>query len=103
SGDFYARALGFRVEPLAPGWSRFSRDACTILAGACPDAPPAASIGDHSYFAYLVVDDADAELARALAAGARVTKAIRDEPWGMREFGVRTVDGHRIMLGQPLA
>jgi hypothetical protein len=25
--------------------------------------------------------------------------ALRDEPWGMREFGIRTVDGHRIMCG----
>jgi hypothetical protein len=29
-----------------------------------------------------------------------VIKAIKDEPWGMREFGLRTVDGHRIMVGQ---
>jgi hypothetical protein len=28
-------------------------------------------------------------------------KELRDEPWGMREFGVRTVDGHRIMFGWP--
>ena len=24
-----------------------------------------------------------------------------DEPWGMREFGIRTIDGHRIMFGSP--
>lgn len=26
----------------------------------------------------------------------------RDEPWGMREFGVRTIDGHRMMFGQEM-
>jgi len=30
-----------------------------------------------------------------------VIKELRDEPWGMREFGIRTVDGHRIMFGCP--
>lgn len=34
--------------------------------------------------------------------GARVLKAPRDEPWGMREFSVRTADGHRTMFGQEL-
>ena len=29
----------------------------------------------------------------------RITKPLRDEPWGMREFGLRTADGHRIMIG----
>jgi hypothetical protein len=24
------------------------------------------------------------------------------EPWGMREFGIETPDGHRIMFGQKL-
>jgi len=29
-------------------------------------------------------------------------KPLADEPWGMREFGLRTLDGHRIMFGQEL-
>ena len=36
------------------------------------------------------------------AAGGEVTKSLRDEPWGMREFGLRTVDGHRLMIGSPI-
>jgi len=36
-------------------------------------------------------------------AGAELIKELRSEPWGMREFGVRTVDGHRIMFGQEVA
>ncbi|MFC5498589.1 VOC family protein [Caenimonas terrae] len=46
------------------------------------------------------MDDLDALYARASAAGAQVVKALNTEPWGMREFGLRTVDGHRIMFGQ---
>ncbi len=72
------------------------------MAGACPDAPPLRGIGDHSYVAYLDVDDIDAYHARAVAAGAEILKPLRDEPWAQREFGLRTIDGHRLMLGQPI-
>jgi len=103
SSAFYRDALGFTVREIGdPGWRMFERDGCRIMAGACPDAMPADQLGDHSYFAYLVVDDADAYHARASAAGARITKALRDEPWGMREFGLRSIDGHRLMIGQEL-
>jgi uncharacterized glyoxalase superfamily protein PhnB len=64
---------------------------------------PAAQIGEHSYFAYFEVDDADAWFARVTGTGADICKQIANEPWNMREFGVRTVDGHRIMIGQDLA
>jgi uncharacterized glyoxalase superfamily protein PhnB len=56
-------------------------------------------MGDHSYFAYLEVDDIDRFYEAVTASGASVTKELRNEPWGMREFGLRTVDGHRIMFG----
>ena len=73
-----------------------------IAAGECPEAQAPATLGDHAYFAYLVVDDARAYYERARQAGAEITKQLADEPWGMREFGLRTVDGHRIMIGQEL-
>jgi uncharacterized glyoxalase superfamily protein PhnB len=38
--------------------------------------------------------------AKAASAGAEIVKPLVTEPWGMLEFGVRTVDGHRIMFGQ---
>jgi uncharacterized glyoxalase superfamily protein PhnB len=101
SGAFYRTVLGFEVEEMGdPGWRFFVKDACRIMAGECPDATPARDIGDHSYFMYLVVDDVDACHARALANDAEIVKPLRDEAWGMREFGLRTVDGHRIMIGQ---
>ena len=36
-----------------------------------------------------------------VARGAEIIKPLRDEPWRMREFGLRTVDGHRIIFGSP--
>jgi uncharacterized glyoxalase superfamily protein PhnB len=70
-------------------------------AGECPDALPPQELGDHSYFAYLEVDEIDSLYAELVAKGAAVTKEPRNEPWGMREFGLRTADGHRIMFGSP--
>jgi predicted enzyme related to lactoylglutathione lyase len=103
SAAFYRDVLGFEIHEMGdPGWRMFVRDACRIMAGECRDAIPPAELGDHSYFAYLVVDDVDAYHRRAVAAGAQVVKALATERWGMREFGLRTVDGHRIMLGQEL-
>ena len=103
SAQFYREVLGFEIHEMGdPGWRLFVRDDCRIMAGACPDALAPGALGDHSYFAYLVVDDVDAYHARVVAAGAAVTKPLRNEPWGMREFGLRTSDGHRIMLASPV-
>jgi uncharacterized glyoxalase superfamily protein PhnB len=104
SGAFYRDVLGFTVHNIGdPGWRMFVRDSCRIMAGECPDALSARELGDHSYFAYFVVDNVNAEYQRVVSQGAEITKLLRDEPWGMREFGIRTVDGHRIMIGQDLA
>ena len=103
SAAFYRDVLGFSVHDMGdPGWRMFERDGCRIMAGACPDALPPAELGDHAWFAYLDVDNADAWHARAVACGAEITKPLADGPWGMREFGLRTVDGHRIMIGHAL-
>jgi predicted enzyme related to lactoylglutathione lyase len=101
SSAFYRDVLGFDIREMGdPGWRMFVRDGCRIMAGQCPGAVPATQLGDHSYFGYFVVDDAEAYFARVVAAGAEITKPMASEPWGMREFGLRTVDGHRIMIGQ---
>ncbi|SFC64441.1 VOC family protein [Massilia yuzhufengensis] len=77
SAAFYRDVLGFSIHDMGdPGWRMYVRDGCRIMA--------------------------DAWHARALAAGAVLVKQLADEPWGMREFGVRTVDGHRIMIGHQL-
>ena len=102
SAEFYREVLGFEVFEMGdPGWRLYVKDSCRIMAGECPDAIPARDLGDHSYFGYLVVEGVDAYHQRALSRGAEVVKALRDEPWGMREFGLRTADGHRLMIGSP--
>ena len=78
------------------------RDVCRLHLGECPDALPASQTGDHSYFGYLYVDDAAGLYAHARAEGTQIIKSMADEPWGMREFGLRTPGGHRLMIGERL-
>ncbi|MFY0539480.1 VOC family protein [Nannocystis pusilla] len=103
SSAHYRDVLGFTVHDLAPGWAWLERDACIVMAGECPNAIAPADLGDHSYFAYVEVSDVDTLHAELATRGAEFIKPLRSEPWGMREFGVRTVDGHRMMFGQPIA
>lgn len=100
---YYRDVLGFAIREIGDdGWRIFEREGCRIMAGHCPDSIPALELGDHSYFAYIVVDDADEYFAEIAGKGADLIKPLRSEPWGMREFGVRTNDGHRIMFGQEI-
>lgn len=104
STRFYIDVLGFRRDfgDGSDGWSFLSRDSFKLMLGECPGETPATELGNHSYVAYLIVEGLDL-LHRELAArGAQVISAPADEPWGLREFAVRTPDGHRIRFGEPL-
>jgi uncharacterized glyoxalase superfamily protein PhnB len=48
---------------------------------------------------YLVVPDADAAHARAVAAGATVVRPLQDTPYGSREFTVKDPEGHSWTAG----
>lgn len=103
SSAYYRDVLGFSIFEIGdPGWRMFELGACRIMVGHCPDEVSAADLGDHSYFAYLVVEDIDAYHEQVTAEGGEIIKPLQDEPWGMREFGLMTVDGHRMMIGQDL-
>ena len=101
SATWYRDVLGCETRDPDPGnWTFCRSGAIDFMLGRCPDALPASELGDHSYVAYLRVDDIDAFHDRAVNAGAEILKPPTDEPWGMREFGLRSPDGHRFMLGQ---
>lgn len=102
SARWYESVLGCERVDAVPGLWVFCRAAgTTFRLGLCPDVPPARELGDHSFVAYLHVDDVDAAYERAVAAGADVISPPADEPWGMREMALRSPDGHRFRLGQP--
>ncbi|MEC9347940.1 MAG: VOC family protein [Pseudomonadota bacterium] len=94
--------LGFALVGEPEGWKLLRRDSCMVMIGECPDAIPPHDLGDHSYFGYLVVDDVDAWFADIRTRDTEILFEPADKPWGMREMGVRTPDGHRVMIGQDI-
>jgi catechol 2,3-dioxygenase-like lactoylglutathione lyase family enzyme len=101
STRYYLDALGFSRDPIdAEGWSFLSRDSFRVMLGECPDETPAGELGNHSYFAYWNVEGVDEFYREIAARGALVTSPPTDKPWGLREFGLRTPDGHRITCGE---
>lgn len=105
TADFFVQMLGFQIvaDHHAHGWIFVEKDNCMIMLGECPDDCPARELGSHSYFAYLRVENADNYYVQLKAKGADLLSEIDDKPWKMREFGLRTPDGHRIMIGHRIA
>ncbi len=102
SVPYYRDVLGMNIDFEPPGWSFLSRGNFAVMLGECPDAIAASDLGDHSYFAYVTVSDSSALFRELSSRAVEFIKPLTDEPWGMREFGLRTPDGHRIMFGQEL-
>jgi uncharacterized glyoxalase superfamily protein PhnB len=100
AAGFFVANLGFRVTTEPLGWIFVEKDNCMIMLGECRDAMPASALGDHSYFAYLRVDDANHYYDELQGKGVEMSSPLADKPWGMREFGIRTPEGHRLMIGQ---
>lgn len=101
---YFRDALGFGLDWVdGDNWATLSRGGARVMMGHCPDALPPGELGDHSYFAYLHVDDIDALHREWAARGALIGRAPHDTSWGMREMAVATPDGHRLMVGQTMA
>jgi catechol 2,3-dioxygenase-like lactoylglutathione lyase family enzyme len=100
---YYTESLGMALDFTAPGWAFLSRGpAFGLMLGECVDAIPPGELGDHSYFGYVTVSDIDALYHEFVGRKVEFTQHLASKPWGMREFGVRTCDGHRIMFGQEI-
>ena len=96
----FFQKLGFNVVSDPTGWVFVAKDSCLVMLAQCPDALPVSRLGDHNYFAYLRVDNAIHYYQDLADNGVTFLFDIIDRPWGMREFGVVSPEGHRIMIGQ---
>ncbi len=103
SRQYFCDVLGFTEDLTVEGWSFLSRGACRLRLGHCPDATPISECQDHSWFAYLHVENAAELYAEFLQRGVEVWHPLKEKPWSMKEFAIVTVDGHRIVFGEPLA
>src|SRR6187402_639342 len=100
SKKFYLDKLGFSEDFSVDGWAFLSRGACKLRLGDCPDAMPMSEAADHSWFAYLHVQDAAGMYKEIVSKGVEIWHKLEDKPWGMREFAIVTPDGHRIVFGE---
>lgn len=75
SSAFYRDVVGFAIHATSgPGFLFYTSGACTIFAGECRDALSPFDLGDHSYFAYLEIDDIDSYYASVQSRGAKISK-----------------------------
>ena len=99
---WFRDVMGFRVLwEEGPDWRLVERDGVRIMLGHCPDDARPSDLGSHSWFGYLNVDDVAALRDELTARGAICTQPI-DQPYGIREIVVTTIDGHRIVFGQQI-
>jgi catechol 2,3-dioxygenase-like lactoylglutathione lyase family enzyme len=102
SAAFYKDQLAFNTVWEGGGWHFLSREQVCIMIGECPDDLPAFELGSHSYVAYFEVKNIDGLYREYLLKEVEILSEPVDQPWGQREFSIRTIDGHRIMFGEAI-
>jgi predicted enzyme related to lactoylglutathione lyase len=103
STRFYIEVLGFQLDTVdAKGWSFLSKDSFKLMLGECADEIAASETGNHSWFVRLTIDGLDEYHREISSRGAEVIAEPADKRWGLREFVIRTPDGHRIMFAEPI-
>ena len=102
SEKYFVEKLGFDVRFRVDGWVFLSLQGFHVMIGHCADDYSAAETNNHSYFAYVNCVGIDELFNEYKERQVELTQEIADKPWGLREFGVRTPEGHRIMFGQEI-
>lgn len=102
SADYYEKQLGFKTLWSDGGsWQLLYREKFIVMLGECPDDAPAFETANHSYCAYIDVENIDALYNEYRSKEVDISE-IADETWGQREFSIRTIDGHRIRFGEEI-
>lgn len=102
SAEYFVDKLGFDRDFTAPGWEFLSFGIFKVMLGECSDAMWAHETGDHSWFAHALVENVDEVYDEFRERGAEMISTIKTQPWGIRDFCVKTPDGHRIVFGQEM-
>lgn len=102
SAAYFVDKLGFDRDFTAPGWEFLSFGIFKVMLGECSDAMWAHETGDHSWFAHALVENVDEVYDEFRERGAEIISTIKTQPWGIRDFCVKTPDGHRIVFGQEM-
>lgn len=110
--DWLCRAFGFDKRLVVPdendgiAHAQLAFGKGMIMLGSARDdafgrymKPPQDLDGISTQGAYLIVSDADAHYARAVAAGARIVYDIKDEDYGGRGYSCLDPEGHLWSFG----
>ena len=96
--DWLARAFGFARHAV------FTDDAGAVVHAELRLGPGIVMMGaapecEEGFNIYVHVEDVDAHYARAVAAGAEITRPLADTSYGSREYGARDLEGHCWYFG----
>ena len=110
--DWLCTVLGFERKAVydgpdgTVGHAELTLNGGMIMLGSAKDdehskrfKTPAELGGMETCSSYIVVPDADAVHARAVAAGAEIIRPLQDTPYGSREFAVHDPEGHSWSVG----
>lgn len=92
--DYYEKAFGFK-----PQWIWEERFGSVYGGQAFEIHLDKTDSQFTSHTCYINVDDADAYFEKVKSAGVKVVEEIKSTPWGMREFTVEEINGHRFRFG----
>lgn len=98
AGDFYANKLGFCVaftEGDPPTFAGVNLGDVQIFLSKGTPAPEGCSV-------YFVIGDADAAYEFHRANGVEIIEHPQDQPYGLREYTVRDLDGYYLNFGHRL-
>lgn len=99
---YFVEKLGFTLQQRIGGWSFLHLDTFYLMVGHCEGEMLARETNNHSYFAYVNCEGIDELFAQYEQRGVQFIQRIANKPWGLREFGVVTPEGHRLMFGQEI-
>lgn len=102
----FVRHAVFETEPGVIGHAELTLNGGMIMLGSVKDdeyasryASPDDLEGKETRGAYIVVVDAGAAHARAVATGARIIRPLQNTSYGSREFAVKDPEGHSWSVG----
>lgn len=99
---YFTDKLGFTLDNTIGGWAFLHLDNFYLMVGDCQGEVPAKETNNHALFAYVNCEGIDELYEQYKERGVQFNQKISDKPWGLREFGIETPEGHRIMFGQEI-
>ena len=99
---YFTDKLGFTLENTIGGWAFLHLNNFYLMVGDCRGEVPAKETNNHALFAYVNCEGIDELYEQYKEQGVLFNQTISNKPWGLREFGVETPEGHRIMFGQEI-